>query len=148
VDEHLRRPVRAERREAGGGQPPQHPQAVRGQAHADDLGRGHHHLPRVRPRAARLLLRRALPVLHDERAARFRRIPVAGQRDVGRLAGGAGQLRQALPDRRGDAEGVAGQGWPPPTSTRVSPPPNTSVRRCWTSAGTSCRPTSCRTRRG
>ena len=50
------------------------------------------------------------PYFSHERAARLRRIPVAGQRDVGRLAVGAGQLRQALRDRRADAEGTAGQG--------------------------------------
>ena len=38
-----------------------------------------------------------------QRAARLRRVPVAGQRDVGDLAGGAGQLRQAPRDRRADA---------------------------------------------
>jgi peptidyl-dipeptidase Dcp len=50
------------------------------------------------------------PYFSDQRAARLRRVPVAGQRDVGRLAERAGQLRQALPDRRADAAGAAGQG--------------------------------------
>ena len=46
----------------------------------------------------------------DERAARFRRVSVAGQRDVGDLAGSAAALREALPNRRADAEGAARQG--------------------------------------
>ena len=47
-------------------------------------------VPRVRPRAARHVLEREVPLLHrHQRAARLRRISVAGQRDVGRLAGDA-----------------------------------------------------------
>ena len=39
VDERLRRPVGADRHQAGGRQPPQHPQAAAGRADAADLGR-------------------------------------------------------------------------------------------------------------
>ena len=79
-------------------------------ADAADLRRGQHRVPRVRPRAARPVLRRALPaLLRHHRAARLRRVPLAGQRDVGDLAGGPGQLRQAPRDRRADAAGAAGQ---------------------------------------
>jgi peptidyl-dipeptidase Dcp len=39
------------------------------------------------------------------RAARLRGVPVTGQRNVGRLAGRAEELRQALPDRRTAAAG-------------------------------------------
>ena len=41
---------------------------------------------------------------------RVRRVPVAGQRDVGHLAGGAGELRRPPRDRRADAGRPAGAG--------------------------------------
>jgi peptidyl-dipeptidase Dcp len=61
--------------------------------------------------AARHVLEREVPALRRHpRATRLRRVPVAGQRDVDGLAGDPVQLRQALPDRRADAIGPAGQG--------------------------------------
>ena len=86
-----------------------HPRTARGRTDLDDLQRGHHHLPRVRARAARHVLRRELPVVRrHERAAGLRGIPVPGQRDVGHVARSAGELRPALRDRRAHAAGSAG----------------------------------------
>lgn len=66
------------------------------------LGRGAHAVPRVRPRAARAVLGRALPVLRGHRrAAGLRGVPVPGERDVDGVAGGPGQLR--APPRHGRA---------------------------------------------
>jgi peptidyl-dipeptidase Dcp len=96
---------------SGGGEPPEHSEAARRRADPADLRRSAHRLPRIRPCAARHVLEREVPaLLGHQRAARLRRVSVAGQRDVGDLAGSAGQLRQALQDRRADAEGTAGQG--------------------------------------
>ncbi len=145
LDELLRRPVRAARHPAGGRQPPQHPQAAGRPADPDDLGRGHHHVPRVRPCPARHVLQRGLPVLQrHQRAARLRRVPVPGQRDVGRLAVDptnyakhhqTGEpMPQALLDKVLAASKFNG----------ASPPPSTWARPCSTSAGTRSDRTRCR----
>ena len=74
---------------------------------------------RVRPCASRDVFQREIPALQrDERAARFRRVSVAGERDVGDLAGSAAALRETLPDRRADAEGAARQG---PRGGKIQP---------------------------
>ena len=99
------------RHEAGGGESSQHSETGGRPADPADLRRSAHDVPRVRPCAARHVLEREIPALQrHQRAARLRRVSVAGQRDVGDLAGSAAALREALPDRRADAEGAARQG--------------------------------------
>ena len=111
LDERLRAAVEPARHEARHRQPPQHPAAAGGRADAAHPRRGADDVPRVRPRAARHVLEREVPALRrHERAARLRRVPLAGERDVGDVARGAGELRQALPDRRADPAGAARQG--------------------------------------
>ena len=84
----------AARRAAGRRGLPERAAPGRGAAGADDRRRGAHRVPRVRPRAARALLRRDLPPARRHRgAARLRRVPLAGQRDVGLGPGRAGPLR-------------------------------------------------------
>ncbi|KAK0330217.1 hypothetical protein LTR94_033710, partial [Friedmanniomyces endolithicus] len=64
--------------QAGHRQQPERDQAGRRRADALDVRRSAHHLPRVRPRAARHVLGRAVPAfLGFARAARLRRVPVA-----------------------------------------------------------------------
>ena len=89
----------------GRGQQPQRPQAAAGEPTLLTLDEVDHAVPRVRPRAARPVLRRRATRTSPgtARAARLRRVPVAGQRDVDALAGGPRELRQALRDRRADA---------------------------------------------
>src|SRR5438874_1519973 len=54
--------------------------------------------------------RHDIPVYQrDERAARLRRVSVAGERDVGDVAGSTQELRETLQDRRTDPAGVARQ---------------------------------------
>ena len=99
------------RRQAGHRQPPQHPEAAGRRADAADARRGHHRVPRVRPRAARHVLAREVPALRRHAgAARLRRVPVAVQRDVGDAIPSAQALREALQDRRADPAGAARQG--------------------------------------
>ena len=72
----------------------------------------------------------------------FVEYPVAGERDVGDLAGGPEELREALQDRRADAAGAARQGcWPRKNSIRVSRPPNISPPRCSIRPGINLSPT-------
>jgi peptidyl-dipeptidase Dcp len=75
-----------------------------GQARRADprvLGRRGHALPRVRPRAARHLVQRALPVaFRHERGSRLRGIPVAAPGALARDAGGPEQVRAPLQDGR------------------------------------------------
>ena len=60
-------------------------QARAGTTRADFARRRHHHVPRVRPRAARHVLAREISAdLGHVGAARFRRVPVAVQRTLGR----------------------------------------------------------------
>ena len=74
------------------------------------------------------------------RAARLRRVPLAGQRDVGDLARGARALRQhhqtgePMPQELVDKMQGGAR-----SSTRASPPPSTWPRRCSTRRGTSAR---------
>ena len=83
--------------EAGGRESSQHSQAARGRADAVDLRRSAHRVSRVRSRAPRHVFEREVSALQrDERAARFRGVSVAGERDVGDLAGNPEELRQAL----------------------------------------------------
>jgi peptidyl-dipeptidase Dcp len=87
-------------REARGRQPHQHPQARRGRSHAADVRRSGDGLPRVRPRPARDVLRRRISaLLGHRRPARLRRVSLAGERDVGDLAGGRRELRCPSRDR-------------------------------------------------
>jgi NAD(P)-dependent dehydrogenase (short-subunit alcohol dehydrogenase family) len=110
VDELVCLAVQADRFQAGGGQPPEHPQAAGRPADAADLGRGEHHLPRVRPRAARHVRRLAVPLaLGCQHRARFRRVSLAVQRAVGVRPEGVRPLREALPDRCADARRTRGQ---------------------------------------
>ena len=100
LDVGVRRPVAPARHVAGRGGVPQRAQAPAGAAGPDDGRRGPHGLPRVRSRPARAVLRRRLPPAAGHRgAARLRGVPLAGQRDVGLVARGAGQLRRAPRDR-------------------------------------------------
>ena len=62
--------VRPDRLQAGGRQPPQHPEAAGRQADAADLGRGDHRVPRVRPRAARHVLEREVSATSPAPACR------------------------------------------------------------------------------
>ena len=65
------------------------PRPPAGRADAAHPRRGPHPVPRVRPRPARAVLRRHLPaVRRHQRAARLRRVPEPGQRDVDAVAGG------------------------------------------------------------
>ena len=139
LDERIRQPKRIVRHEAGGRESPQHSETGSRPAHPAHLRRSADGVPRVRPRAPRHVFAREISALQrDERAARFRRVSVAGQRDVGDLAGSAAALREALPDRRADAEGAARQGaGARKNSTRASKRPNTSPPRCSTRPGTS-----------
>src|SRR6059058_411439 len=108
VDGFLREPVAAAAPQAGGGEPSEHPQAAAGAAGAAHLRRGHDHVPRVRARAARHALERALPeALRHRGAARLRRVSPPVQRDVGARAGGGGALRPPLSDGRADAARAA-----------------------------------------
>ena len=117
--------------------------AAGGPADAADPRRGQHAVPRVRARAARAVLGGHLPaLLRHQRAARLRRVPQPGQRDVGAVAGGPRQLRPARRDRRaaagrrrrGDRRRAAvGRGL---RHHRVPRP-----RRCSTRRGTASRPT-------
>ena len=129
-------PVAAARHPPGRGQQPQRDPAGGRAADAADPRRGQHAVPRVRPRAARAELRGHLPaVLRHQRAARLRRVPEPGQRDVGAVAGGPrpttpGTSRPASRCRRAvveaiDAAAAVGRGlrarwstWPPRCSTR------------------------------
>ncbi len=80
LDECLRAAEHAVRHAAGGRQSPEHSQALGRQADPADLGRNAHDVPRVRPCAARHVLEREVPVLRrHQRAARLRRVPLAGQ---------------------------------------------------------------------
>jgi peptidyl-dipeptidase Dcp len=111
VDELLRAAVGAARRPTGRGQPPEHHEAPRGRAHAAHPRRGHHDVPRVRPRAPRHAVGRPLPVLlRHVGAAGLRGVSVAVQRGVGPVAGRPGALRHPLRDRRAAAAGPGGQG--------------------------------------
>ena len=103
LDECLRAADRPDRHKARGGQPPERPEAARRPADAADARRGEHALPRVRPRAARHVLRREVSAIRrHQRAARLRRVPLAGQRDVGHLARGAEAITRSTtrPARR------------------------------------------------
>ena len=95
-------------------------------------------VPRVRACPARHAVERALPAaVGHAGAARLRRVPLAVQRDVGARAVRGGALRAPLPDRRADAAGAARQGARGDrSSTRATPPPSTSRRRCSTRPGT------------
>ena len=102
-----------------------------------------HALPRVRPRAARAELGGHLPaVLRHQRAARLRRVPEPGQRDVGAVAGGArattpGTSRPASRCRPTSSR----RSTPPGCGARASRPWSTWPRRCSTRPGTGSRPT-------
>ena len=85
------------------------PKPAPGQPTLLTQGRGRHRLPRIRPRLARHVPERGVPA-PGRRAARLRRIPVAGQRDVGLVARGVAALRPPLPDWRAAAAGAGGQG--------------------------------------
>ena len=66
-------------------------------------GSAHHAFPRVRARPARIAVVGRLPVaIRDIGTAGLRRVPVAGERDVGAAPGRAGELRPASRDRRAD----------------------------------------------
>ena len=79
-------------------------------ADAPDARRGQHVVPRVRARPARAELGGHLPaVLRHQRAARLRRVPQPGQRDVGAVAAGPRQLRPPRRDR-GTAAGLRRRG--------------------------------------
>ena len=100
LDVGVRRPVAPARHAARRGGLPQRPEAVGRPAGADDHRRGPHRLPRVRPRAARAVLRHRLPPAAGHRgAARLRRVPLPGQRDVGLVARGGRELRRPPRDR-------------------------------------------------
>ncbi len=79
---------------------PQRDQAGRGQSRTADAGRGQHAVPRIRTCTARPVLGCDVPpVVRYQRAARFRGIPQPGQRDVGPVARGIGELRGARRNR-------------------------------------------------
>lgn len=87
-----------------GGQQSQYPRAGGRRNDASHARPGAHHVPRVRSCAARAVLERDVPEpLGNERAARLRRVPVAGQRNVDGLARGDHELRSPLRDRRAHA---------------------------------------------
>src|SRR3954469_267234 len=70
-----------------------------------------HGVPRIRPRAAWDVFERDVSALQrHERAARLRRVSIAGERDVAGLAGDPPELREALPDGRTDATTATRQG--------------------------------------
>ena len=134
------------------------PRPPGGRAGADDQRQRAHGVPRVRPRPARPVLRRDLPpAVRHERAARLRRVPLPGQRDVGLVAAGPRQLRPAPRDRRAAAavrgrgaargqqlrRGVRDGGVPRrrPARPRVAPPgPGSAARWRWrTSRSSSAR---------
>ncbi len=76
----------------------------RRRADPDQLGRRDDAVPRVRPRAARLVVERQLPdAVGHQRRARLRRVPVAAARALAGDAGGAEPVRAALPDRPADS---------------------------------------------
>ena len=112
------------------------PKPPDGPADAADLRRSHHHVPRVRPRPARHVLEREVSALRrHQRAARLRRVPVAGATRCGPtgpqvLANYAKHYQTGAPMPAGTAR----QGrWPRRSSTRASPPPSTWPRPCSTS---------------
>ena len=79
-------------------------------ADAAEHGRDPDPVPRVRSRAARAAVLGDLPAARRHRGVQgLRRIPLAGQRDVGHRPGDAGPLRPARRDRRA-AAGPAGRG--------------------------------------
>ncbi len=111
-----------------------HP-AGAGRAGAPRLGRRAHALPRVRPRAARAVLERALS--RRSRAPRsmrdFVEFPSQLLEHWLQRAGRAGALRAPLPDRRADARAAGGKGRSAPrASTRASTRSSTSRARSWT----------------
>ncbi len=100
LDERIRRAKQVVRHEAGHRQSSQHSETARRPADPAHLGRSAHRVSRIRSRAARHVLEREVSALQrNERAARFRRVSVAGQRDVAGLAGGPAELREALSNR-------------------------------------------------
>ncbi len=104
LDEPRRRAVTPARHAARRREQPQRGEARRRLPHAADPGRGRDALPRVRARAARAHRQDDLPtVLGHERRTGLRGVPLAGQRDVGDLALGPRELREAPRDRRAAA---------------------------------------------
>ena len=111
-------------------------------ADAADPRRGQHALPRVRPRAARAELGGHLPaVLRHRRAARLRRVPEPGQRDVGALAARCSrnyarhvETGEPLPGRS------SRRSTPPGCGARASGRSSTWPRPCSTRPGTGSRP--------
>ena len=142
LDEQLRRPVVPDRVFSGGVQRAEPAATSRGRARTARTGRGSHVVPRVRPRAARLVLAGHLSAVVRHRcAARLRRVPEPGQRDVDPLAGGPGELRQALRHRASRSRRPSSMPFGPPNSgARVSAPPSISPRPCWIRPGTASRP--------
>ena len=82
--------------------------ACRRRAGADLARRCRDAVPRVRPRAARLLQDITLSGPVDN-AARFRRVPVPGERALAADARGARPVRPPLPDQAADAAGAGRQ---------------------------------------
>jgi peptidyl-dipeptidase Dcp len=102
--------------------------------------RSAHRFPRVRPCAARHVLEREVPaLLGHPRAARLRRVSVAGQRDVGR----GRKCWPTTPSTTRPARRCRKSCWTRcrhrRSSTGLSSRPNTWPHRCSTSAGISWR---------
>ena len=126
---HAKRTVR---HKAGGGEPSQHSETAGGRADSAHPRRSPHRLSRIRPRAPRNVFECEISAIQRHQcAARFRRISVAGERDVGELAGGSEELREALPRPANRfRRRCSTKSRPPTNSIRVTRPPNTSLRRC------------------
>ena len=114
-------------------------------------GQRAHPVPRVRPRAARAVLRRAVPDVRRHRGpAGLRRVPVAGQRDVAGRPADPGELRPAPRAPASRCRPSWCSGWTRHAgSARGSRPPSTWPRPCSTRPGTGWPPgTRCPTSTG
>src|SRR5437667_2140367 len=100
MDERLRPAKRPVRHQAGRREPSQYPEATARRADLAHARRSADRLSRIRPRTPRNVFKREISaVQRNERAARLRRVSIAGKRDVGDLAGSAKELRETLQDR-------------------------------------------------
>ena len=110
VDEQFCPAVEAARHQAGYLQCRQLHQAGAGPAGAAELRRRHHHVPRIRPRAARLVREQEIPVAVGRRhGTRLGGIPLPVQRALGALSRRAEALRGELQNRRADPAGAGRQ---------------------------------------
>src|SRR5207248_3370650 len=80
VDEFVRNAKRIVRNKACRRESPQHSETAAGPAHLAYTRRSSHRFPRIRSRAARNVFQCEISAVRgNERAARFRRVPVAGK---------------------------------------------------------------------